>query len=119
MMLFPEVESAWCPGVENRPLVLVACGRCLGHRLFGCAAPPWRIAWGETAFEVGARFMVGALLGLAYSVPMIAILFWPGRRGRPSFYESLHQPSWIGWALAAPFLWMVLRYVMTSRASLR
>lgn len=117
MFLSPEVESAWSPAVEDRPLLLTACVRCAGHRLLGFAAPAWQVAWGDTALELVSRRLVGAGLGFAYSVPMIVVVFWPGRHS-PSLYDSFHQARWVGWLLAAPLIFMIVRYLVTTRAIL-
>ena len=107
------------PLSERFPSVLKAVLVGMWHRVRG-KTPPYRINWKETLADMAARFFVGLLVGAVIAFLMIPIVFWPGgrrTRRRPSLYDGLGQPDWIGYV----FLGIVLATaaVMSLRTKAR
>jgi hypothetical protein len=86
--------------------------------MFGCAAPP-QIDWEDTLAEILARTLVGVVLGGASCLLLFPIIFWPGRRGRPSLYDRWGEPDWIAWMFIAPLVGAIVFRIALTRATVR
>ena len=107
------------PLSERFPSVVKAVLVAMWHQVRG-GTPPYRIDWKETLADMAARLFVGLFIGGALAFLLVPVVFWPGgrrTRSRPSLYESLGQPDWIGYVFLGVVL--VTAAIMSLRTKAR
>lgn len=105
------------PLTAKSPSIFKAALRVLFRRLLG-KVPAVRIDWRETLLDMLARFIGGLVVGAIFAFILFPLVYWPGRRGRrPSLYNSLGQPDWIGYLFAA--VWLGTAIIMALRTKAR
>lgn len=116
----PNSVTVWISAVPPRRTLLVwVCLRFLVRPLFGLSPAMRRIDWKDTSAEVLARVLVALVIAAVSCVVLFPVVFWPGRRGRPSLYDHLGQPGWIAWVFISLFVGAVLVAILGTRVSLR
>lgn len=110
-MWFMDPVTARSPSVL-KAIAIVLCSRALGKR------PEIRIHWKETLLDMFARFLVGLVIGGLLSFLLVPVIFWPGRRRRPSLYEAFGEPAGIGRAFLVAFLGTAVVMCLRTKAHL-
>ena len=105
------------PITSRSPSVLKAIALVVSSRVLR-KTPVIRIHWKETLLDMFARFLVGLVLGGLLSFLLVPVIFWPGRRGRPSLYEGLGEPAWIGRLFLVAFLGTAVVMCLRTKARL-
>lgn len=105
------------PLTAKSPSICKAALRVLFSRLLG-KVPAVRIDWREPLHDMLARFIVGLFVGAVFAFFLFPIAYWPGRRGRPSLYDSLDQPGWFRYIFAAAWLGTAIVIALRTKARL-
>jgi hypothetical protein len=93
---------------DRRPLAVSVFLRAIARRVFGRGAPRQVVDWKDTIAELLARALVGLVVGGASCLLLVPVVFWPGRRGRPSLYEVWGEPDRIAWVFIVPLAGAIL-----------
>lgn len=101
------------------PFVVVVCLKAVLGFLLRLPSPRPTVDWRETATELGARFLVGLVIGAGLCVLLVPVVFWPSRRVPRSLFEQMGEPGWIGWLFLAVLTGTALVWALTSRVSWR
>ncbi len=110
----PILESPKQP-----PLLVIAFLQLLLRLLTKRPRPSLDVDWRETATEVGARFLVGLVIGVGLCVLLVPVVFWPSRRVPRSLFEQMGEPGWIGWLFLGVLGGTAFLWALTTRVRLR